>query len=555
MANSVPQPRLTGSQWVLPVAIALLTLLAWRNRFIQDDAFISFRYAANLAAGQGLTWNPGDRIEGYTNFLWTLIMTVPELLGIGPVAFSYTVGLALFAGTLWLTWKLACLVLGSRRAGMVSAVLLGTNYTFSAYATGGMETQLQACLFTASIYQLLRVVRTDSAGRRPWMLLGVLCAAAMLTRLDSGLCVGVVSLVLLVHLLRGRMPGREGIVRAAAFGLPLALIVGAWLVWKITYYGDILPNTYYNKGPSPAALPRGLFYCFTFLRCYWLLPLVLIVPLASGRILKSAAPGIRIVCLLLLIWWTYVASVGGDFMEFRFLVPSLPFLVLLVTWLLYGFVDRLVRVAGIRVALVLAIISGSVHHAVTFKGAPGIESVARLQGHITNRNENWAGVGKALGKLFPAESDVLVAVSPAGAIPYYSRLPTVDMLGQNDRWVARHGHRMPRMPPGHQRRATFDYLLGRRAHLVIGPPQVTARRPAAEKDLSLVEFECFGIPQLWLGALPRSAKIIEVPLDAEFCVYVLYLTSNPCVESAIRTHGLRTYGIREALHSQRGPLG
>ncbi len=47
----------------------LLTVLAWSNRFIQDDAFISFRYAENLVQGKGLVYNEGERVEGYTNFL------------------------------------------------------------------------------------------------------------------------------------------------------------------------------------------------------------------------------------------------------------------------------------------------------------------------------------------------------------------------------------------------------------------------------------------------------------------------------------------------------
>lgn len=41
-----------------------------------DDAMISMRYARNLAEGYGLVWNPGERVEGYTNPLWTLWMAL-----------------------------------------------------------------------------------------------------------------------------------------------------------------------------------------------------------------------------------------------------------------------------------------------------------------------------------------------------------------------------------------------------------------------------------------------------------------------------------------------
>ena len=53
---------------------ALGIVFAVVNRFVQDDAYISFRYARNLADGLGLVWNAGERVEGYTNFLWTLML-------------------------------------------------------------------------------------------------------------------------------------------------------------------------------------------------------------------------------------------------------------------------------------------------------------------------------------------------------------------------------------------------------------------------------------------------------------------------------------------------
>lgn len=78
----------------MPCLLLGLLTLAWWNRFIQDDAFISFRYAEHLATGQGLVWFPGDRIEGYTNFLWTLLMAIPMLLGWEPILFAQLLGMS-----------------------------------------------------------------------------------------------------------------------------------------------------------------------------------------------------------------------------------------------------------------------------------------------------------------------------------------------------------------------------------------------------------------------------------------------------------------------------
>jgi arabinofuranosyltransferase len=72
---------------ILILTVVTLVCLAWHNRFIWDDPFILFRYADNLELGKGLVWNEGERVEGYTNFLWTLLMYIPLYLGYGPITF------------------------------------------------------------------------------------------------------------------------------------------------------------------------------------------------------------------------------------------------------------------------------------------------------------------------------------------------------------------------------------------------------------------------------------------------------------------------------------
>src|SRR5437899_1289235 len=111
---------------------AILAVLAWFNRFAQDDAFIQFQYAAHLVQGRGLVWLTGERVEGYTSFLWTLFMCVPIGLHLDPVPFSYAAGLALFCGTLLATYSLALTLLGSRSTALLTLWLLGANYTFLA---------------------------------------------------------------------------------------------------------------------------------------------------------------------------------------------------------------------------------------------------------------------------------------------------------------------------------------------------------------------------------------------------------------------------------------
>ncbi|HYW79258.1 MAG TPA: hypothetical protein VE890_06750, partial [Thermoguttaceae bacterium] len=165
--------------------ILLLTLLAWSNRFIQDDAFISFRYAEHLAEGKGPVYNEGERVEGYTNFLWTMLIAGGRCLGLEPIALSYGLGLTCFVLSLVFTYRLACQVFGDGTAGLLAVFLLGTNYTFSAYATGGLETQLQAFLCVAIASMVFQIATVPAPTRVSLVALSLLIAAALLTRLDS----------------------------------------------------------------------------------------------------------------------------------------------------------------------------------------------------------------------------------------------------------------------------------------------------------------------------------------------------------------------------------
>ncbi|MBU2461279.1 hypothetical protein KKH65_00175 [bacterium] len=65
------------------------------NHWVDDDAFISFRYAENWANGKGLVYNEGERVEGYTNFLRTLIIDLFIKVGVSPLWSSLIISLIL----------------------------------------------------------------------------------------------------------------------------------------------------------------------------------------------------------------------------------------------------------------------------------------------------------------------------------------------------------------------------------------------------------------------------------------------------------------------------
>src|SRR2546430_16058094 len=99
------QPALTAA--LLLVAVAVLVVHSLQFDFVTDDAFISFVFARNLAEHGQLVFNLGERVEGYTNFLWTVLLASGMKLGVGPVAASRFLGVAFAVGVLAATVRLS----------------------------------------------------------------------------------------------------------------------------------------------------------------------------------------------------------------------------------------------------------------------------------------------------------------------------------------------------------------------------------------------------------------------------------------------------------------
>lgn len=556
--DSVTEKPWNGRLLLVGLLLVLLCL-AWSNRFVQDDAFISFRYADNLVRGQGLVWEAGDKIEGYTNFLWTLLMTIPLASGHDPVLFSQLLGLLCFLGTLLCTYCLACRLLNSEDLALVVLALLGTNYTFSAYATGGLETQLQAFLVSAILLLTYRIDEQENLSRSDLLLLSLSYSAALMTRLDSAIFVLISGVCLLWKLFRAAGPLSEKTRNLGVLALPSLLIVGGWFLWKISYYGNILPNTFYAKADSGVVSSiQGLKYLQLFLTSYGLVFLLILPILYRKRLRQAFHSRFALLAVMLAFWSLYLVKVGGDFMEFRFLVPVLPAFFLLLTWFLFRVVDPPL----VAMAALIWVVAGSYLHSQTFSYDPlhGIESIQDLADHIESPDQDWDEIGRRLRSYFGDSSSVKIATTAAGAIPYYSGLPTLDMLGLNDPWIARHGLFLGDRP-GHQRTATFDYLRSQRANLIIGHPRLLPRGTPGLESYGFRDLSLFRIYDGPTHGLPEKLKVIEIPIHAASCLRVLYLTPHPDVDQAIRKHALRTFPLDDSpergltlLSLQKGKL-
>lgn len=279
--------RSTRSRWSLGhpavfVTLALLALAtaaahALRLAWVTDDAYISFRYAENLVHGHGLVYNVGERVEGYSNFLWTLWCALGIALGASPGAWSIAWGVAAYVATLGLlarfSWSRRAIARipvtgeipsepGPRIVLPVAAWLGAVHRDWAIYATGGLETSLFTLLVVAG-YGLL--VDAPERGRRS-MAAGAVLALAAMTRPDGVLFAAVGGIYLL-------LASRRRWWDAAAYVLPLVLLLGPYAAWKLGYYGDLLPNTYYAKSAGRPWYSQGLTYVGLYFAKYWLLPI------------------------------------------------------------------------------------------------------------------------------------------------------------------------------------------------------------------------------------------------------------------------------------------
>lgn len=332
--------RLTqGPVFWLLFGLALVYALwySWHIRWACDDVFITLRYIGHWFGGEGIVYNAGEYVEGYTHFLWLLLLAAAGKLGMDMMQASMLLGWVSFAGLLflsaWRAWRLHLFV-------PLGALYLCFHHEMAVWATGGLETMFYALLFYAVFW-----VRFQShiPYRNKLWATGILCGLAILTRPDAGLLLVWVMLQEFVVLLWSRSSFKGLCYRLFQLGIFPLLLVGPWLWWKYGYYGDILPNTYYAKSGGLSYFSQGWDYLDSYARAYVSVYLMLalgLVGIVAGLFNKKAGErtpekvplagqSLSILLFVAVYGVVFVAKSGGDYMYVRFLIPLIPLVTLL----------------------------------------------------------------------------------------------------------------------------------------------------------------------------------------------------------------------------------
>jgi len=457
------------------VAIAIFAVNVRRYQFLGDDCYIAFRYAANLVDGHGLVFNPGERVEGYTQPLWVLLMALGIKLGTPPQHFSALLGIASgIAILLLLPWFTLRLHSNARSVGLwiwIAPLALAVNRSFCAWSTGGLGTQMFALLVLLSL--MCFSLEWKSGTQRP-IASSLLFALTTFARPEGGLFAMVCGLFLLYDVLARR---RRPFSTLLVWGLPYAAIVAGHLAWRYDYYGHLLPTTFHAK-VSGFWWDQSKLYLSLFAKDHLLilsLPLLLFFfskpePREQWR---PAFMAQRLFLAQVAAYTAYIIYIGGDRFEYRFMTPILP----LLYWLLQETVRRghaflqqrkSMHRFDVELSMALSVMVIGSSALPLWTGFPvervdetGINRIEKIGFYSRQRRREGLFLRKLVNKGYLTGNE-LIAVRGAGALPYYSGFPILDLHGLNDEQIA-HSEIAERGVIAHEKEATLDYVRERGA--------------------------------------------------------------------------------------------
>ncbi|HOZ47075.1 MAG TPA: hypothetical protein PLO37_17465 [Candidatus Hydrogenedentes bacterium] len=335
------QERLDGAThrwWAIDALLAAMFMfqVAVCLGIGREDAYISFRYARNLARGDGLVYNVGERVEGISNLLWTVTLAGLHRLGLGMDGAVYLMTLSwALAAFLVYRWTAIRLLADRPFLARVPLVLIAFMTAMPASYGNGLEGSAVGCA--------MALIIAGAALSRP----SVLTAGAVLLVLNRPDGIGFAGIAGLWVLWRaGRRPWSW---RAFwSFAILVGGTVAAVTLFRWIYFGDYIPNTVRAKSPGlydPTFAAAALPYLRDYLHYIGLhVPLLALYALATSTRVDLVA----LFGLLTLFNFFLVYNHGGDWMiEYRLLSPHFPLMAFLAALGLIGMARTRRRVAAV----------------------------------------------------------------------------------------------------------------------------------------------------------------------------------------------------------------
>lgn len=436
--------------------LAIYFFLVQQNRFIQDDAFINFRYVENLLAGHGLVYNVGEHVEGFTSFSWMILLLIFKLTGLDLISFSqYSsifFGALIFVVIYFLSNKSSKPIL----VFLATSVLILSSSGFIYWSVSGMESSLFSLLILIMFYSYLA---KDNLINNP--IFFIISFFAIITRQEA---FAVFTIFLFYDFLNSKeiyqLKKNQKIIilKVTITLLPFILLV----LIRIYYYGYIFPNTYYAK--TNLILPyffRGFEYIinwikFDFLYGILLIPFIVLVYKKKEKI--------EILVLILLSFYLiYNLYIGGDVLPHnRFFLPILPIIYFSIS---KSFFDLIESKSAIIVSIIVILVISFLKHNLN------LDKIIYTKEHEVGLVKKMKIYADYLNENNPNKTAVL---STIGSFGYYYNGNVIDMVGLTDEYIAHHPKEIneidDNVPVGWKERTyNIDYIFKSRPDFIIFP--------------------------------------------------------------------------------------
>lgn len=413
------------------IFLVFSTLLALKSAYylpyMADDALITYRYAQRLLDGFGLTWTEGIPVEGYSNLLWTLLIAAFGKFGFELLTVARVMGVIFGILNVYLIID----YVRNRFENAIPILLITLFFytmsgTVSIWSMAGLEQPLVAFLALWAVVKYFDFRDFDKKSSLWYssLALGLLC----ITRPD-GIILSVV--IGTYHLIVNRANLKRSTIQVLKLAVVPTVLYFGQLIFRVYYYGELVPNTALVKvTPSFFHTLTGLKYNLKFIFSIS----TLFIPFAVLSILlfKNKNKHINLLLSILTVWFFYLAFIGGDiFMAFRHHFYSIVFIILVLAEGLNELFKSNYYKEKKKLVLVLLAFSGLIfiYQQFNFILYKDIETFTWTSNQKT--------LALALKSTFEEEQP-LIAVDAAGSLPYWTMFPSLDMLGLNDYYIARH---------------------------------------------------------------------------------------------------------------------
>lgn len=427
-----------------------------------EDAYISFRYAENIASGYGIVFNNGGEVvEGYSNPTWVALLTLANIFGLNSVLAGRCLGL-LFGALLLVEITTLFRLLRPERplSGIYPALVFLTVPMFLFWTQTGLENSL--FIWLVAIGMRLAICEATQGSKFPFSAIPYFFLA--ITRPEGIVFFAITCCWKIANnKSNDKLQGRSSVLLWAAIVIILFL---AFELWRYMTFGEWVPNTFFakvNKG-GRHNLRMGTLYILGFLNhSAWIpvvLPFLIRLIFVKARLTLVQSRFIWLLALHTLALIAFILFVGRDIHPYdRFCVPFMLFSALAAFIMIPESVDngRLGRASQVIIVAIFIIGNLAYSFPPAYKIEPPITRppnmlIANIAGLINGRTSFNKIDGiiarfadppvdalEFVGRDLRDNPDVngLLAAEQCGKIPYYYGGPVLDLLGLNDSIIAR----------------------------------------------------------------------------------------------------------------------